>query len=149
MAMQLKWIETRGWATDYRGPVAIHAAKKDDLELRIWWETRIGADPETEFEPRRRRLASFRAAGIPGYDELPRGMIVAVGLLLECRPTEEVIHSGLVSLEEAVWGNYAPGRYGWIFSRMVMLSEPIPFRGALGLFDWPAPAEIECLHLCN
>jgi activating signal cointegrator 1 len=41
---------------------------------------------------------------------------------------------------EAAFGDYADGRYAWVCTNVRPLPEPIPCRGALGL--WDVPAEI-------
>lgn len=40
-------------------------------------------------------------------------------------------------LLEASYGNYAPGRWAWRTKLVAKLDEPIPCRGALGLWDVP------------
>ena len=142
ITLQLKRIETRHWPTDYRGPLAIHAAKTDTRELRMWWEINVvGRD---RFDPQRlssdpkyrRRLEKFKALGISSYDDLPRGAMVATCELLDCQRTQDLVQAGLVSEEEMSWGNYEPGRFGWLLGSIVGLSAPIPYSGAQGLFTW-------------
>ena len=118
MALGLKSIETRGWSSAYRGPLAIHAAKRWTREEREFLEDMrdLGRFPQDEHH-------------------LPFGAIVAVGMLRDIRRTEQVA-SQLTDLEES-WGNYGPHRYGWIFQELRPLPEPIPFRGAQGFFDVP------------
>ena len=124
-----KRIETRHWATEYRGLLAIHAAKT------------------------RRGLKDYRAlldgyglvspAGIPhfGHDELedlPFGKIVAVVRLVDCVPTERLMDTDLrylPSRAEQFYGDYGPGRYGWILEDASPLPEPIPYKGTQGLFE--------------
>lgn len=44
IARGFKPVENRGWATNYRGPILIHAAKKYDTKMcPSWAETLIGA----------------------------------------------------------------------------------------------------------
>jgi hypothetical protein len=111
MALGLKSIETRHWWTSHRGNLAIHAAKRWTAE-------------EREFAA---------LMGLPG--ELPLGAIVAVGQLVKIDRTE--ILRPTLSEQEERWGNYADGRFGWIFANIQALPEPAPFRGAQGLFDVP------------
>jgi hypothetical protein len=115
MALGLKRIETRHWSTNYRGLMAIHAAKR--------WT----AD-EREFH-----AIEHEAGNMPAT--LPLGAIVAIGRLVDCRRTEALVH-GLSEREEG-WGNYGPNRFGWIFEDIAPLPEPIPFKGLQGLFDVP------------
>ena len=39
IGLELKPWETRGWSTDYRGPVAIHAAKRSWTDAGPWHST--------------------------------------------------------------------------------------------------------------
>ena len=111
MALGLKTVETRHWWTGQRGLIAIHAAKRWTAE-------------EREFTA---------AMGLPPV--LPLGAIVAVGELVEVKRSEQLV--GQLSEQELGWGNYGPGRYGWIFRNVVALNEPVPFRGAQGFFEVP------------
>lgn len=130
VALGEKRIETRGWNTSYRGQIAIAAAKKfPDEAVRLC--TR---------EP-------FRTALGVGY--IHTGKIVAVATLRECfrfdPSTEGKIRSrstaGTLPRFEADFGDYADGRYGFVFKSLWRLQEPIPCKGALGL--WDVPAEVE------
>lgn len=122
IAIGLKTNETRSWSTAYRGPLAIHAAKTDNEEIREFWAWKACA-------PLRERFGRF--------ENLPRGAIVAT-----CR-LEEVLHTtdvdGLTEQEKA-FGNYSPGRYAWVLTEVLALPTPIPVRGSQGLFEWHAPA---------
>ncbi len=131
MSLGLKRIETRHWYTRHRGPLAIHAAKRWTFD-------------ERDFHAMEHELGNMPAT-------LPLGAIVAIGNLVDIRPTETLLREGLSSAEEG-WGNYGPKRFGWVFEDIVALPAPIPFRGAQGLFEIPdhvfaegyvAPAEPE------
>jgi hypothetical protein len=37
---------------------------------------------------------------------------------------------------EILFGDYTPGRFAWEFANMRMLPEPIPAKGAQGLWNW-------------
>ena len=105
VALGLKKIETRGWRTDHRGPLAIHAAKgfpkwASDL-VRNDWEFFGAFHPE--------RAASLKSAGVrlipsaSGHQaaaELPLGAVVATCQLVACWKTELFRLNGLVSQEE-------------------------------------------------
>lgn len=111
MALGLKSIETRHWVTSYRGPMAIHAAKRWTAE-------------EREFAA---------IMGLPA--ELPLGAVVAIGQLSQIHHSEHIRDE--ISEQERAWGNYADGRFGWRFIDVTALPEPIPYRGAQGLFEIP------------
>jgi hypothetical protein len=111
--------ETRGWATSYRGLLAIHAAKRPmDADTRAlfreWIEDGL----------------------IPNVDmaRLPFGAIVAVVELVDCIRTEDI--SRETFLREWDFGNYEPGRWAWV-TRNARSIGPIPWRGAQGLFNVP------------
>jgi hypothetical protein len=129
VAIGAKKIETRSWSTSYRGPLAIHAAKglgpiggqKGLIDLCLQ-------------EP---FLSVLKAAGvIEGgirKDRLPLGAIVAVCELTEIYrvPTP---HLALTDQERA-FGDYSFGRYAWLLTNVRALPEPIPVKGALGLWQ--------------
>lgn len=130
MAIGAKKIETRSWETLYRGPLAIHAAKKWDRELLAMCRT----------EPFRSVLlkAALEADGVASHADqaLSFGAIVCVVNLDDCRR----VHDGWVpdvSDNEIAFGDYTPGRFAWITSGVRRLDKPIPFRGAQGLFEVP------------
>jgi len=141
IAVGLKEYETRSWSTDYRGPLAIHAAKKpfnhDDF-LGVdneegpddwWWQVLLD-------DQRQRK-------------ELPLGAIVAVADLVAVVRTESVprvftlrdirdaANEGRIVVSPREWsfGNWAPGRFAWRLAKVRALPEPIPCRGAQGLFN--------------
>lgn len=111
IAIKLKCIETRHWRTDYRGPLAIHAAKRWTLDERD-------------------TAAMFADA----YDERlrtpPLGAIVAVCRLVDCRRSEELVDE--ISVTEEDFGNYGPKRFGWLLADIEALPEPVPFKGGQG-----------------
>lgn len=116
IAVLLKRNETRGWATKYRGPIAIHAAKRWQADQRVFAE-----------------LAREQDARLPA--ELPFGAIVAVAWLEDCLPTMQVLPT--VGALERLYGNYQPGRYAWPLRDIVALERPVPYRGAQGFFEVP------------
>ena len=143
VAIGAKRIETRGWSTKYRGPVAIHAARGLPAE----------ATDLARESPFREALAS---GGYSSAYDLPRGAIVATATLAACfifsaRKSYQIpvasndpgkINWREVMIEgwEAAFGDYTPGRYGFLLDDVRALTEPIPCRGNLNL--WPVPEEI-------
>lgn len=139
IASGAKKIETRSWSTGYRGPIAIHAAKRKILK-----EIKELAEYE-----------DYRAAlGIPVQEEedseieaavdkmlaLPYGVIIAVATLKDCIAVSNVNRTEL-RRDHGGWcecdlGNYGSGRYGWLLED-VRAIEPIPYKGEQGLFDVP------------
>lgn len=152
IAIGAKCVETRSWASSYRGPIAIHAAKGFPADCRdLCWD-----------EPFRHVLSGAGLVDFGAYsdlesdscerfDGLPRGAIVAVGSLAYVFLTGDTLNYRHVSRtmrgpngltyemtpQEIAFGNYAPGRYGWVLKNVRPLREPVPCRGALGLWNVP------------
>ena len=108
-----KHVETRSWGTAYRGPIAIHIAKKKWLD--------------TELE----LTAGHNAM------ERNRGCIAAVATLVDCfEMTREYCEMMKQQYPfEYRAGFYSPGRYAWILSDIKPLDEPVPMKGMLGLWN--------------
>lgn len=145
VAIGAKKIETRSWSTSYRGPLAIHAAaglgpvggNQGLLDL-------------CRGEPFRSALL---AAGILGTTALPRGAIVAVTRLEACVDTLFMTLEGRARVtgfdgerrywnltdQERAFGDYTPGRFAWLLANVRQLAEPIPAKGALGLWNYDLP----------
>lgn len=117
IALGNKRIETRHWSTSYRGPLAIHAAKHWDREQR--------------------EFASIEHALGRLPKRIPFGAIVATCELVAVRGTDELIHAQRVGPIERIYGNYETGRFGWLLVNINAFDEPIPFKGAQGLFTVP------------
>ena len=118
VALQHKRYETRSWRTFHRGPLAIHAAKG--------WE----------YDDRKFAMEEHEAGRLPDIYQLPLGAIVAVVEMAGCGRTED-IEDAMSELELRL-GNFGFGRYAWKFASNVWVpDEPIPYRGAQGLWDFP------------
>lgn len=146
VAIGAKKIETRSWSTKYRGPLLIHAA--------------AGLKPVggTEGLMELCRKSPFREilidAGYLGTPELPRGAIIAVCKVCACVSTDAVeddyfggprVLNGVMRLwkltdQERAFGDYSPGRYAWLLADVRALPDPIPTRGAIGLWDYEGSA---------
>ena len=118
-----KQIETRSWATDYRGYLAIHAAKR----------TPKYAAEYAHFEPFYSALK--RHALYP--DRLPSGAIVAVCRLEDCMQITST--EMLLSLKdtEIHFGDHTVGRYAWMLGNFDRLEKPIPIKGGQRLWNLP------------
>ena len=118
MVAGVKLHETRHWPTAYRGPIAIHAAKTLDL---------AGA-------PDALCAAVF---GQDWRDSLPRGAVLGVGNLSQCRKAETV--ADRLTRADLASGNFAHGRFAWRVDDLRRLTQPIPLLGRQGLFNWNDP----------
>lgn len=122
MATGVKLHETRHWPTAYRGPIAIHAAKTVD----------------TAGAPDSLCNAIF---GQGWMDSLPRGAVLAIGDLTQCRKAETV--ADRLTQADLASGNFAHGRFAWRIADVRRLQDPIPMLGRQGLFSWTPPADLE------
>ena len=121
-----KQIETRIWPTKYRGPIAIHAGKKDP---RSWLH------PCSDYD-----FVCTAEDALNGalFYELPRGAVIAIAELVDCRPTESFIFGGTlrdISENEIIFGDYTPGRYAWILANVRRI-EPVAAKGMQRLWEW-------------
>lgn len=134
IAIGAKKFETRSWATNYRGPLAIHAGLRWTREQAEMCE----AEP---FRTALRAAGIEVEAGFPVYANthpvpkgtLPLGCVVAIGSVDACR---DVGHLNPGEQERA-FGDFRPGRYGWELSSVRRLALLIPYTGRQGLFSVP------------
>lgn len=125
MALDEKRIETRSWGTNYRGVLAIHAAKSMPAEAR--------------------NLAlcgTFARALARWEGPLPLGAVVTVVNLVDCF---QITNRSFIAEPERSFGYYAAGRWAWVTQPLRRLARPIPARGAQGLWQWKEGDAI--LHL--
>lgn len=116
-----KRIETRAWPTNYRGPVAIHAA----LTIPPWVYEVVEKDA--------RFLTAIIRCGYRTIRSLPRGYVLAVADLVDCRPTEGMPLQ--ISPQEYLFGDFSPKRWAFLFENVYRLPEPIEARGQLNIWE--------------
>jgi hypothetical protein len=159
VALRRKRIETRSWATKYRGRIAIHAAASVPSAIL---PLSIGGYEVEKDNPRGTRPAYLlRNETLSWPYRLPLGAIVATADLVDVVPIVEdrpsfvdtptgnlgvravgeyvVLHhcNGFHLIDEplnreAALGNYDPGRFAWLLSNIEPI-EPVPFRGGQAL----------------
>ena len=140
VAIGAKKIETRGWKTSYRGPLAIHAAKGFPKWAREFTTESV------VYEAVKVRFNQGHC-GLPAY---PLGMVVATCNLVDILPTETVgclpgvfdDYPELDNPDERAFGDYTAGRWAWVLEDVVLLPKPIPAKGALSLWEWAEPAPL-------
>ncbi len=120
----LKQYETRGHRLSYRGLVAVHAT----ATLRPEAREVVAEYPEFE--------TAFDDLGTTLLD-LPLGAVLGIVRIVDCEPTEAVIDR--ISDREATFGNYGPGRWAYRAETVEIFPEPIPCKGAQGLWEWRDP----------
>lgn len=144
-----KTIETRSWATSYRGsPLLVHAAKgfgpggkrglqrlcdRPEFANVLWYGgVRKGEPPNDSWA-----------------DVLPRGAIIGSVNLIDCVPSGNVGQSGaptatwrrgehwwLLTDQEREFGNFSEDRHLWLCAEPRAFTTPIPARGARRLWTW-------------
>jgi hypothetical protein len=130
IAEGVKTIEIRTWGTRFRGRLAIHAGKG--------WD-QVGA-----VNLRHRFLDLGNAMFEKAREE--RGKVIAVATLAEIREymdPDRFLEDAEEHMNDFSW--FEPGLIGWVFQVKTIrrLEEPIPYRGSLGLWDWPEPEDLK------
>lgn len=121
VVMGIKTIETRSWATQYRGELLIHASK-----------SKAGSIFGTE--------APFKKY-IKDFNKLPFGAIIGKAELNNVLRVETLLYTdefiNRLTMEEKAFGDYTEGRYAWILNGPVIFNTPTPARGMLSLWEYP------------
>ncbi len=126
VAAGIKHNETRSWHTNYRGPIAIHAAKQ---AIQIGW-CRYTSDEAAEVICRRMKLPEI----FNGPEVFPTGVILATANLVDCiKITPEYVATLLE--DEVTLGDYTLGRYAWVMKDVKMLEDFIKAKGSQGLWN--------------
>lgn len=132
MAIEAKKFETRHWATAYRGPLAIHAAK-----------TKKG-----RASCHRLITNTLTHAGYATFDHLPFGCVLALmnlkdiystDTLMKPRPISPMSMARFVTEKEIAFGDWSDGRYAWEMEMVHRYDPPIPARGYQGFWWWEPP----------
>lgn len=153
VAIGAKKIETRSWpapASLVGQRIAIHAAKGlTEFEFRAATHGAIGE--------------ALHESGVPIYPLVDdddrrtllqlafgdtRGCVIATAVLADCvqfnaERVDFIARS--LGADELSFGDFTPGRYGWYLVEVERLPEPIPAKGALGVWEWTPPAGCEVL----
>lgn len=142
----LKAYETRSWATNYRGVLVIHAAKRWTREEERWLCS---------------KMDRFHLYHQPLHDLIedahrPKWLGAALGTV-EMRGCYEMYEDDLrahgyigidsISERERAFGNWQQGRYAWKFINPRLFPEPIPMRGYQQLWEVTDPPVLEAIQL--
>lgn len=131
-----KRIETRCWATNYRGLLAIHAAKQYRMQCR-------------DLEAQEPFYSALRPDGNYCYPWTRCGQILCIARLIDCVQIESKTTwpAGFKDdlcipplPPELAFGDYRPGRFAWILKDVRPLAESISCSGGQKL--WRLPEEI-------
>lgn len=131
IATGAKRYETRSWATKFRGPLLICAAKKgltenalrdmlQRTEFREALASAIGYQPKTVWPPLQPK-------------HLPFGKAVAIVDLVDCIRTEELTEEQIGA--DKPFGDFSPGRFAWKLENVRAFKEPFQVSGAQCLFE--------------
>lgn len=118
-----KKIETRSWATSYRGEIYLHASKSmpSYAKEKNMWDRVLKLYNKYERETGK-------------VMRLHKGFIYARAQLVDCvLMTPENIAA--LPQEEIDAGYYEPGRYMWVLKNVTPLADPIPAKGHLGIWS--------------
>ena len=145
IACGAKKIETRSWATSYRGPIAIHAGKSEKY---------YGMEHQEPFlSALRSEILAIKDVGgsvEAEYDEvgvdLPYGKVIAIADLVDCvkvvgydnfakSPILDRKSWLLGDAKEIAFGDYSVGRYAWILDNVRRI-DPVPAKGKQRLWEW-------------
>jgi activating signal cointegrator 1 len=128
--MGRKRIETRGWRTNYRGKLWIHASRS---KKHLFRPSDITTWPFNQY--------------IQGPRDLPLGEIIGSVDLVDCVTSEHALTVLLQpredeqAQEEYRFGDYSTGRFAFILEKAAALSVPVRCAGSLGI--WTIPEEVE------
>jgi hypothetical protein len=158
LACGAKKYETRSWKTDYRGPIAIHVAKKDARSI----VRELPYEILTPIYAALYREMGLHQGSLSGLEAV-QGCIIATAELVNCwhivyHPGTNIdiakhIPIGAESMtndkhaqdfgdyfvpteQEMMFGDWTPGRYAWELANVQMLSKPIPAKGKQRLWEW-------------
>lgn len=152
LASGTKKYETRSWATNYRGPILIHSARKTPESTFRAFEMDRYNRPEL-FN------AVWKTFNCTAHN-LPTGRIIATAELVACHMIHEntgstgqiyILPGGDTSEpiylcdlgDEQYLGDWTPGRYAWEFKNMQVLERPIPEKGGQKLWNYSLPPRQE------
>jgi len=128
IAQGFKRYETRGWRTNYRGPIAIHAGKQIDHQTVL-----ILAKDYTKTW---HQISPLSTGCVIAIAELVDCWKVLDNHLLEAQPPNEK-RVKFLNMRELPFGDYTPGRYAWELANVCRI-EPVPVKGQQGLWNWEA-----------
>lgn len=124
-----KNIETRSWATAYRGPLAIHAAKSMPPYAKQFCDDPLVFSAFHRHEER------------SDWKSFHLGYVICVRNLIDIIPVDKVWQT--ISFEEFRFGDYTSGRFAWIFDESVkLITPPVPVRGMLSVWEWKQYPEV-------
>lgn len=153
IACGAKKIETRSWATKYRGKIAIHTGKTSKIVDRPQLFEAIPAFLKlTYYHVKEGKKNEYMR------NNLNLGCVIATADLIDCRkiigtkdemvnikgigetviPNKKIMLEGDMEVDgvsECYLGDYTPGRYAWILDNIERI-EPVPAKGKQRIWNW-------------
>jgi hypothetical protein len=124
IVLGIKRCENRTWATDHRGPLAIHASGR--CVLRSWAEILDGGDDVPPDE----EVALEGGIVLPALASLPLGAVVGTVDLVDCLP--------LARLPRRLRSSpFVSGPWCWLLEDARPLASPVACKGRLRLWECP------------
>jgi hypothetical protein len=138
-----KTIETRSWATKYRGPLAIHAGQSKEYSLLVRHTPFYEALCQDK-----NSIVCYEWDNMP--DSLPFGAVIAIADLIDClkvvvrvslkigdeKRVAAVLENNIkVFGNELEFGDYTIGRYAWVLTNVRKIN-PVPAKGKQRLWEW-------------
>lgn len=149
VAVGAKCIETRSWSTNYRGPLAIHAAQtlaavrefERQIVMAPYWRAALRPALLVDGNPYRLRI------------DLPYGAIVAIAELVDVIRAGDVVgiderhkhdsHPDAGDWSEELLGDFGPDRWAFILDNVHAIVPPWPADGRQRLWSWRLPPSLE------
>lgn len=132
IAHAYKNVENRSWPTSHRGLVAIHASKTPERDVvfpvprAIRWYLNAQRDHDPKLEV--------------------RGAVIAVAVIDNVHPDFECWQENGDARYCSPWA-VGGGQWHWHLTKVRPLAEPVPCKGALGL--WTLPEDVESAVLAQ
>jgi hypothetical protein len=122
LVLGLKRIETRGWKTNIRERIAVHAAAGPPDPRAVAGLTLIP------------RFAEILRPYVK--DGFPLGCVLGSVFLADCLPIDELCGTRYATYAEVAAGDWRPGRFGWIMENPVLFETPFRQAGSQGFWEW-------------
>lgn len=129
--IEAKAFETRSWATNYRGRLAIHAGKR-------WTPQHAHA-----LEKLKNANAKLRAYQPQDFH---LGCVLCVCQLIHCYEITRSFKESILDREQ-LFGDWTLGRYAWRLQVVYVFDQPIPAQGQQGLWEWALPESLGGVNL--
>lgn len=154
IAIGAKQYETRSWKTDYRGPIAIHAAVKDPCKMSFLGINefyaassdvlkKAGCGSTWSLLPKGSIMATAELVNVwyivahPGTNiDKAKHILIGAESITQDKHAPDFSDYFVPTEQEMLFGDWTPGRYAWEIANVKILSEPVPAKGQQRLWNW-------------